>query len=128
MKLHWISAAWIGCIALLIASTQMVYAQNDIQFFTYFLDEPPTKVDLAQLPPTARDVIIARVRIVKGPNYFAVDRDEVYRGKYYFGARLAVTSVLEGQSKIGESYDVKFGIRGLNISLYIYPHTPHQKA
>jgi hypothetical protein len=94
----------------------------------YFLDQPPSRADLATLPPNARDVIIAKVRLTQSVSYlggrdqsgepwpFAVPKD-------LFRAVVKIVDVLSGSTKNGDEFGVFFGIPGPGRK-YKYPRTP----
>jgi len=103
---------------------------TDAYAWKYFLDEPPIAADFSQLPVTARDVIVAKVRIIRGP-YYLVGRDQSGKPppppKNLFQARVEIVEVLHGQTPKGAQYWAFFGAPGLGRRDK-YPHTPSQKT
>jgi hypothetical protein len=96
----------------------------------HFLDEPPAAGDLAKLPTTARDVIVAKVRIIGGP-YYLMGRDQSGVPppfpKNLFEAKVEILDVLRGRTVKGAQYNVFFGVPGLGRRDK-YPQTPSQKT
>jgi hypothetical protein len=96
----------------------------------HFLDAPPATADLSKLPATARDVIVAKVRIVEGLHYL-VARDQ--SGKFpplprdLFMALVEIVEVRVGKAATRQRYDVYFGVPGIGTRIK-YPHTPSQKT
>ncbi|MBM3528907.1 MAG: hypothetical protein FJX62_12520 [Alphaproteobacteria bacterium] len=98
--------------------------------FQYFLDVPPAGQGASSLPVTARDVVVAKVRVAERPAYL-VGRDQSGKPpplpKDLFFARLEVLEVLSGTVQVGVQQDVFFGTPGLGAR-QTRPHTPAQLA
>lgn len=95
----------------------------------YFLDEAPSAVDRSKLPPTAQDVIVARVRIVEDLRYLVPEHENEYTPpppKDLFMAPVEILHVLAGSAAIGKRYEMYFGFPG--VGQMKYPHTPNQTA
>ncbi|WP_375411244.1 hypothetical protein [uncultured Bradyrhizobium sp.] len=94
----------------------------------YFLDRVPESLDSSTLPKTARDVVIARVRI-EGRLTYLVGRDQSGTSpplpSHLFYARLKITDVRTGHAATGATVDVTFGVPGSPARIH-YPHTPNQ--
>ena len=80
----------------------------------YFLDEPPSDLDLSRIPSTADDVIVAKGRI--DSLAYLIGRDQSGEPpplpKELFYARIRVRDVLRGTPQGGATLDVYFGIPG----------------
>ena len=93
----------------------------------HFLEEPPPPAALSRVPPAAREVTVAKVRVKnmfrrggRHPSHFP--------SKDRFGVDLEVTDVLTGNAAVGAVYEnVAFGIPGRG-RLYKYPATPEARA
>jgi hypothetical protein len=97
----------------------------------YFLDAPPANVDLAGLPATAKNVLVATVRLLDRPTYL-VGRDQSGQPSSLptdlFAARIEIVRVLHGpQVAPGTKFDVHFGTPGFAQRLK-YPHTTSERA
>jgi hypothetical protein len=122
-----------GMIALagVVFSLQSVEAQAQTTatpFATkYFLDTPPTDGDLANLPPQARDVIVAKIRLSKV--VWLGRRDQSGRPaplpKNIIFAQIELLDVLSGTAKSGDQLDVFIGTTP-SVLRYITP--PAMKA
>jgi hypothetical protein len=101
-----------------------------LQYLTSFLEQAPTDAELARLPPGARDVIVAKVRVREGP-FYLIGRDQSGAPpplpKDLFAARVEVIDVLKGRTTTSAQFDLSFGVPGPGRR-YKYPHTPRQKA
>jgi hypothetical protein len=94
----------------------------------YFLDIPPGDIDRARVPPNARDVVIAKVRIVAGPIYtFGRHAGDGPPQKDLLAARLEVVETLTGSASVGEQFTIYFGVPGSGRR-YKVPQTPPQIA
>jgi hypothetical protein len=122
--------AIIGVVPFMNHESCAQMATQDKPPIAYFLDRVPENLDISTLPKTARDVVVARVRITSSPSYL-VGRDQSGRPPppplppYLFHARLKIKDVRRGSATVGEMVDVTFGApdpRGL----VHHPHTPEQ--
>jgi hypothetical protein len=97
----------------------------------FFLEKPPTESEISQVPPSAREVIVAKVRLA-GPLIYLVGRDQSGQPppppKDLFLAPVEIVDVLAGKAATGERYDVYFGVPRVEPQKYKYPHTPSQKS
>jgi hypothetical protein len=97
----------------------------------YFLEQIPDSIDGSTLPKTARDVVVARVRIV-GHAAYLVGRDQSGRPppgpppKNLFSVRLKVLEVRSSDATVGATLEATFGVRQSNRSRTHHPHTPNQ--
>ena len=104
-------------------------AQADVsQYLQFFLDHAPTDADRAHIPPTARAIILAKVRIVVRPHWRG-GRDQsgvpAPLPKDIFGAEVEIVDILTGPAAVGERYYVSFGVPGSD-QRHKYPHTLDQ--
>ena len=127
-------AGWIyGFVALCAIVSSLREGRTEVSPEAYatkfFLDGPPSAVDKSKLPATARDVIIAKVRIV-GDLIYLVPRDEsgyaASPPKDLFLAQVEFVDVLAGAAVTGKRYEVYFGFPG--VGRMEYPHTPTHMA
>src|SRR5580700_1236516 len=98
-----------ACVALGLSTsygqTQMTSAAA---FATkYFLDAPPTKDDLVNLPAQAREAVIARVRLSNGSPILLTRRDQSgmpssFVPKTLFRARIELLDIISGAAKSGD--------------------------
>lgn len=123
-----IRALCIVLAALVSVDVGHTQASARSDAISFFLDRPPTDSDLARLPNTARDVVIAKVRIVGRVSYLG-RRDESGlpspgpRPRDLFGARIDVLDVLSGPIVTGAQLYVTFGEPGGGRN-YVFPVTP----
>jgi hypothetical protein len=120
-----------ACVALGLSTsygqTQMTPA---VAFATkYFLDGPPTKDDLVNLPPQARDLIVAKVRLSKAGWIGRRDQSGMPGPptKNIFYAQIELLDVLSGAAKSGDQLEV-FIAATPGVQRYITPATPAMKA
>jgi hypothetical protein len=131
-----ISVSRIVRVALLSLAVVLSFHEGRAQMSTdahawkHFLDEPPATLDLSQLPATARDVVLAKVRII-GSIAWRGGRDQSGRPpplpKKLFGADVEILDVLRGKAAKGTRYIVSFGVP-IPVRKYIYPVTPRMYA
>ena len=122
------SAAMIGYFAHAIATAQTVEsrAREDSYLLAYFLDEEPSDVRRAALPETARDVVVAKVNLTRGPIYLVAREQSGVRGpqpEYLFKSWLRVAQVIRGPASVGEQFDVTFGKPNSSGRITMVPHT-----
>jgi hypothetical protein len=120
-----------ACVALGLSTsygqTQMTAAAA---FATkYFLDAPPTKDDLVNLPAQARDLIVAKVRLSKAVWLGRRDQSGMPAPptKNIFFAQIELLDVLSGAAKSGDQLEV-FIATAPDVQRYITPATPAMKA
>ncbi len=97
----------------------------------FFLDAPPTRDDLANLPSEARGVVIAKVHISQldwlGPQETLGGIPFPPPGKHLLSAQVQVVDVLSGAAKTGDQLDVYIATKSAAASSYIRPATPAMK-
>jgi hypothetical protein len=91
----------------------------------YFLDAPPTKDDLANLPSQARDVTVAKVRMIRGVWLGGRDQSGLPPPpkKYIYWAQVELLDILRGSAKRGDQLEV-FVATAPDVGRYITPSTP----
>jgi hypothetical protein len=99
-------------------------ANYDSYLLNFFIDEAPADTSSLKLPASARDVFIARVRVV-GNTHWRGGRHEA--AKLLLGAKVEIIDVLAGKTATGGRLNVAFGPRG-GGKKYMYPHTPAQRS
>jgi hypothetical protein len=94
----------------------------------YFLDAPPMKDELVNLPPQAQDLIVARARLDR--SVWLGKRDQSGRPaplpKNIFSAKIDLLDVLSGSAKVGDQLEV-FIAATPSVRRYITPATPAMK-
>jgi hypothetical protein len=129
---------WVFCLAvigLVLMSGRDLQSQErpalTLGYFEMFLDRAPTNSDQAMLPQDARDVLIAKVRVVGGPSWLGGRDQSGMRPPLplemdLFGASIEVLDVLSGNVRAGTRLDVYFGRPG-GQRRYKLPLTSDQK-
>jgi hypothetical protein len=116
----------IGVVPLNNHGSNAQMASQDKPPIAYFLDRVPESLDSSTLPKTARDVVVARVRITSSPSYLG-GRDQSGirspRPPYLFHARMKILNVRSGSASVGAEVDATFGEP---FPLIHFPHTPNQ--
>jgi hypothetical protein len=96
----------------------------------YFLEDRPTDF-ASRLPPTVREVIVAKVRII-GDFMYLAGRDQSGQPpplpKNLLMVQVEIVGVLAGTAATGERYKVYVGVPGLVGQEHVHPRTPSQKA
>jgi hypothetical protein len=98
---------------------------TSIEYATHFLDRPPTPAELSHAPADARDVVVAKVRLVEPLRYFS-NRDQSGLppppppSSEVFFARIEIIEALQGAPSAGSRHDVHFGARD-RVPNYKYP-------
>ncbi|WP_140977088.1 hypothetical protein [Bradyrhizobium guangdongense] len=96
----------------------------------YFLEHMQGGIDaLDRLPSNAKDVVIARVRLVEKVSWLG-GRDQSGQPARNlpndtFFTRVKVTELRRGDAMVGQVFDVRFGLRGEKRD-FVYPYTPDQ--
>jgi hypothetical protein len=123
-----LASAWAALgVSTSYGQTQMTAAAA---FATkYFLDAPPTKDDLVNLPAQARDLIVAKVRLSKAAWLGRRDQSGMPAPptKNIFFAQIELLDVLSGAAKSGDQLEV-FIATAPDVQRYITPATPAMKA
>src|SRR5262249_47486887 len=125
-----------ACIILMSLVVVLSFNEGRAQMSTdayawkHFLDEPPAAADLSPLPIGARDVLLAKVRIV-GRIFWRGKRDQSGQAppppKRIFGAEVEIVDVLSGNAAKGARHIVSFGVPILGRR-DMYPVTPRMYA
>jgi hypothetical protein len=111
-------------ILMVISWHAQVEANPDPDPLNFFLDEAPADTSSFKLPATARDVFIARVRVV-GNIHWRGGRHEA--ANPLLGAKVEIIDIVAGNVATGARLIVAFGPRGMGAK-YMYPHTPAQRS
>ena len=121
--------ALIGVAAISFFHDAKAQAPTDAYATNYFFEEPPSDDDLPKAPPTALEVIHAKVRI--NSVSYLIGRDQsgrppsLPRDLFVVGAQLVHVS--NGKAPAGSKIDLYFGVPGTGRR-YKYPHTPTMKT
>ena len=99
-------------------------AANNQAPLAYFLDQLPPDMEASKLPSSARDVVIAKVRVLEHPSWLG-KRHSADLPRDVFFIRLRILDVRRGSAAIGADYNIYFGERGKDI---VFPNTPEQLA
>jgi len=107
------------------SSAQVSAQQPSTEYATHFLDRPPTPAELSHVPANARDVVVAKVRLVEPLRYFSNrDRSGLPQrpppSSEIFFARIEIIEALQGATSAGSRHDVYFGERDA-VPNYKYP-------
>ncbi|WFU15576.1 hypothetical protein [Bradyrhizobium sp. CB3481] len=93
----------------------------------YFLDNAPNDIGASTLPATAKDVLLARVRLLGAASGLGGRIPPGGRGKYPLKERLAaslrVREVLSGSASVDSIFDATFGVIDQIYSLIPAPRT-----
>ena len=120
--------AVIGVVPLASHKSYAQVVTQDKPPIAYFLDRVPENLDISTLPKTARDVVVARVRI-EGRLAYLVGRDQSGMPPplppFLFYARLKIMDVRSGSATAGATVDVTFAVPNSSALIH-YPHTPNQ--
>ena len=121
--------ALIGITAISFFHDAKAQAPTDAYATNYFFEEPPSNDDLPKAPPTALEVIHAKVR-VNSVNYIMgrhnlIQPPPEIRGA--FRARVQLAHVSSGKVAVGSQINLHFGVPGTGRR-YKYPHTPAMKT
>lgn len=98
---------------------------SSMEYATHFLDRPPTPEELSHVPADARDLVVAKVRLVEPLRYFS-NRDQSGLPQRpppsaeVFFARIEIIEALQGATSAGSRHDVHFGQRNA-VPNYKYP-------
>jgi hypothetical protein len=112
--------------AIAAAQTVETRAREDSYLLAYFLDEEPSDVGRAALPETARDAVVAKVNLTRGPIYLVPREQSGVSGpqpEYLFKSWLRVAQVIRGPASVGEQFDVTFGKPNSSGRITMVPHT-----
>ena len=124
MRIALIGIAAIGCF-----HDAKAQAPTDAYATNYFFEEPPSDDDLPKAPPTALEVVHAKVRI--NSVSYSIGRHNSIRPppdiRGVFAARLQLIHVSSGKAVADPHRDFFFGVPGSGRR-YKYPHTPVMKT
>ena len=102
-------------------------AENNMPV-AYFLVQVPDGIEAVNnLPPNARDVIVAKVRLQE-PVIWLGGRHCEGCTNDIFGTRLKITEVLRGRAEVGQVFDVLLGERSDHRRFIAVPITPDQRG
>jgi hypothetical protein len=107
--------------------------KNEYRPLTYFLDEPPSDLSQSTLPPSAGEILVAKVRLT-GRSAYLVGRDQSGRPPAekppeLFAATLELLDVVRGKRPAERILHVTFAAAANNSRTYIrHPATPQQLA
>jgi hypothetical protein len=108
-------------------------SKNEHRPLIYFLDEPPSDLSQSTLPPTAGEIVVAKVRLT-GRSAYLVGRDQSGRPsdkpppKELFFAWLEVLDVVSGKRPAERMLDARFGLADNSHTYIRHPVTPQQLA
>ena len=97
-------------------------AANNQAPVAYFLDQLLTDIEASKLPSSARDVVIAKVRVLEHPSWLG-KRHSADLPRDVFFIRLRILDVRRGSAAIAADYNIYFGERGKDM---VFPNTPEQ--
>jgi hypothetical protein len=95
----------------------------------YFLDQMPDNMSSLDLPASAHEIVVAKVRLHGAPIYIG-GRDISGEPAKNISpdillARVEIIEIKSGQANLGEPVDVRFGRRGATRD-FAYPYRPEQ--
>lgn len=98
---------------------------------SYFLESSPSNIEASTLPKTAREIVVARVRISGRPAYLVGRRESGVSPsgpppRNLFHARLNILDVRSGNAAVGSKVDVTFGVPSSSNLRNYHPYTPVQ--
>jgi hypothetical protein len=99
--------------ATLVQTAEAQMQAKDSYLIVYFLDEPPSDISMSTLPTTARDVVVARVRLNRKPHYLVMREQSGVPGpppKFLFRSQFQVVQALTGPGAVGEDFEATFGV------------------
>ena len=100
---------------------------------TYFLDEPPSDLSQSTLPPSAGEIVVAKVRPM-GRSSYLVGRDQSGRPpaekppEELFSAQLELLDVVRGKRPAERILRATFGLADNSHTYIRHPTTPQQLA
>jgi hypothetical protein len=108
-------------------------SKNEYRPLTYFLDEPPSDLSQSTLPPSAGEIVVAKVRLT-GRSAYLVGRDQSGRPpaekppEELFAAWLELLDVVRGKRPAKRFLDATFGLADNSHTYIRHPATPQQLA
>jgi hypothetical protein len=102
---------------------------TDFDAVDYFPDKLPANRDLSRVPSKARDVIVAKVRLI-GSVFSPNGRHpwDPPQTKDRAGAEVEIVQAYGGNTRPGARYIVYFGPRDSGALNLKYPHTPRMRT
>jgi hypothetical protein len=119
----------IPTIGAHVHRVQMVAGSTHL--ISYFLESFPSNIDMSTVPKTAKEIVVAQVRIVGRPSYL-VGRDQSGeppsgpRPKNLFHSWLKILNVRSGAATVGAVVDATFGLPNSSGLRSYHPYTPKQ--
>jgi hypothetical protein len=101
------------------------------RLIAYFLDNPPDNIHVSTLPKTAREIVVARVNLLRRPVYL-VGRDQSGRppsarpSKNLYFVQLKILDVRSGDAAVGAIFEARFGVPNSSRSQICQPLTLSQ--
>jgi hypothetical protein len=108
-------------------------SKNEHTPLTYFLDEPPSDLSQSTLPPSAGEIVVAKVRLM-GRSSYLVGRDQSGRPpaekppEELFSAQLELLDVVRGKRPAERILRATFGLADNSHTYIRHPTTPQQLA
>lgn len=108
-------------------------SKNEYRPLIYFLDEPPSDLSQSTLPPSAGEIVVAKVRLT-GRSAYLVGRDQSGRPpaekppEELFAAWLELLDVVRGKRPAKRFLDATFGLADNSHTYIRHPATPQQLA
>lgn len=127
MKLVKRSLALVAVMSAITLGLPLSAANDQSAPIAYFSEGPPSALQeaLTDLPPDARDVVVAKVRLQQ-PVFFMGGRHcEGCTNDIWF-ARLKVTEALRGKVEVGQVLDVFLGRRSEGRHYIAVPGSPNR--
>jgi hypothetical protein len=106
-------------------------SRNEHRPLTWFLDEPPSDLSQSTLPPSAGEIVVAKVRL-PGRSAYLVGRDqsglpsEKKPPEELFFAWLELLDVVRGKRPAERFLDATFGLADNSHTYIQHPATPQQ--
>jgi hypothetical protein len=99
---------------------------------TWFLDEPPSDLSQSTLPPSAGEIVVAKVRL-RGRSTYLVGRDQSglpseKKPEELFAASLEVLDVVRGKRPAERILHATFAAANNSRTYIRHPATPQQLA
>lgn len=112
-------------LALIAIVSLAVKAAAELPPVAYFLEQTPGATDVpANLPDNAKEVVVAKVHFKMRPVWMGGRHCEGCTNDIFF-TRVEVVAVTRGSAEIGQTFDVRMGLRNDNRK-FAFPRTPDQ--
>jgi hypothetical protein len=114
------------CAVLLTGSVvgNVCSAQEGVPAVKYFLDEKPDNADVSRLPASARQPLIAKVRVVSITSSTSRDGGSPTNGQFL--AELRLLELYSGDAPATQEMFLSFAPVGAHLHIK-YPHTPSMR-